>query len=56
LLPDDEQLEQLDEAEVVELEARYARRSLGTNADRYEEPEPEIGLDGMSSIEPLIVT
>lgn len=50
LLPDGEQLEQLDEAEAAELEARYARRTVGTNADRYEEPEPEIGLDGMNSI------
>jgi hypothetical protein len=24
--------------------------TLGTNADRYEEPEPELGPDGMSSI------
>lgn len=47
--------EQLDEAEVEELEARYARRTLGTNMDRYEEPEPEIGPDGMNGIEPLIV-
>lgn len=47
--------EQLDEADVAELEARYARRTLGTNTDRYEEPEPEIGPDGMSGIEPFIV-
>ena len=50
--------EQLDEDEVAELEAneaRYARRTLETNADRYEEPEPEIGPDGMSGIEPFIV-
>jgi hypothetical protein len=40
--------EQLDEGEVVELEARYARRTLETNVDRYEEPEPEIGPDGMN--------
>jgi hypothetical protein len=46
--------EQLDEAEAAELEAHYASRTIGTNADRYEELEPEIGLDGMSSIEPHI--
>jgi len=46
LTPDGEQSEQFDEAEAAELEARYARRTIGTNADRYEEPEPEIGLDG----------
>ncbi|KAF8486985.1 hypothetical protein DFH94DRAFT_702207 [Russula ochroleuca] len=48
-LPDGEQPEQLSEAEAAELEeleARYGRRTLGTNADRYEEPEPEIGADG----------
>lgn len=55
LLPDSEQFEQLDEAEAAELEARYARRTIGTNADRYDEPEPEIGLDGMNSIESHIV-
>jgi hypothetical protein len=55
LTPDGEQSEQLDEAEAAELEARYARRTVGTNADRYEEPEPEIGLDGMNSIELHIV-
>ena len=52
---DGEQFEQLDEAEAAELEARYARRTISTNADRYEELEPEIGLDGMNSIGPHIV-
>jgi hypothetical protein len=55
LTPDGEQSEQLEEAEAAELEARYARRTIGTNADRYEEPEPEIGLDGMNSIELHII-
>lgn len=36
-----------DEAEVEALEVRYAKRDLGTNADRYEEPDPEIGPDGV---------
>jgi hypothetical protein len=54
LAPGGEQLDE-DEAEVAELEARYATRTLGTNTDRYEEPEPEIGPDGMNGIEPLIV-
>jgi hypothetical protein len=53
--PVGEPSEQLDETEAAELEARYARRTIGTNADRYEEPEPEIGPDGMNSIEPHIV-
>jgi hypothetical protein len=54
LPPDGELPEELDEAEAAELEeleARYGRRTLGTNADRYEEPEPEIGPDGMNNIE-----
>lgn len=55
LTPDGDQPEQTDEAEAAELEARYVSRTLGTNADRYEEPEPEIGLDGMNSIESHIV-
>jgi hypothetical protein len=42
--------DRLDEAETAELEARYARRTIGTNADRYEEPDPEIGPDGMDSV------
>jgi len=50
LTPDGEQSEQRDAAEAAVLEARYAWRTLGTNVDRYEEPEPEIGLDGMNSI------
>lgn len=43
--------DQLDESEAAELEARYASRTISTNADRYEELEPEIGLDGMNSID-----
>jgi hypothetical protein len=45
-----EECDRLDEAETAEFEARYARRTIGTNADRYEEPDPEIGPDGMDSI------
>ncbi|KAH9064421.1 hypothetical protein EDB87DRAFT_1325475 [Lactarius vividus] len=46
LLLESERPDELDEEEVAELHARYAKRTLGTNADRYEEPEPEIGSDG----------
>lgn len=35
-----------DEAEAEERERKYSRRQLGTNADRYEEAEPELGSDG----------
>jgi len=54
LLLEGEQPELLDEAEAAELEARYTRRTLGTNAHRYEEPEPEIGADGQPIEEPEI--
>ena len=46
LLLEDEQDNELNEEEVAGLNARYAKRNLITNADRYEEPEPEIGSDG----------
>lgn len=57
LPPDGEQLNEDETAELEANEARYARRTLETNADRYEEPEPEIGPDGMdtSSIKPLSI-
>jgi hypothetical protein len=41
-----ERPEELDE-EAKALEARYAKRTLDTNAYRYEEPGLEIELDGM---------
>jgi hypothetical protein len=46
LLLEDEQPDEFNEEEVAELNAHYAKRTLSTNADRYEEPEPEIGSDG----------
>lgn len=30
------------------MQQKYSRRQLGTNADRYAEPEPELGSDGAS--------
>ena len=42
-----EQSAQAADEEGADPEVPY---SLGTNADRYEEPEPELGPDGMSSI------
>lgn len=44
-----ERPEEPDEADAAELEARYAKRALDTNADRYEESEPAIGPDGRNS-------
>ena len=46
LLLEGEQSGQADD-EDADPEVTY---TLGTNADRYEEPEPELGSDGMSSI------
>ena len=46
LLLEGEQPDELNEEEVAELEAHYAKRTLSSNADRYEEREPEIGSDG----------
>lgn len=45
-----ERSEQDSVAEDAELEEPY---NLGTNADRYVEPEPELGPDGMNSISGL---
>ena len=48
-----ERPEELDEEEAEELQKRYSRRQLGSNADRYAEPEPELGSDG-ASCPPLV--
>ncbi|KAK7026800.1 hypothetical protein VNI00_015458 [Paramarasmius palmivorus] len=47
--PDEE-----DEEEAAERIKKYSRRQLGTNADRYEEPEPELGSDGEPIVEPEV--
>ncbi|KAG6827457.1 hypothetical protein H0H87_004809 [Tephrocybe sp. NHM501043] len=49
-----EQEEELDEEEAAERAAKYSRRQLGTNADRYLEPEPELGSDGEPEVEPEV--
>lgn len=36
----------MDEEEREEFERKYTRRQLGSNADRYVEPEPELDSDG----------
>jgi len=33
---------------------KYVRRQLGSNADRYVEPEPELGSDGEEVREPEV--
>jgi len=58
MLLEDEQDVELDEEEAKEYEKemqrRFGRRQLGTNADRYAEPEPELGSDGEPVVEPEI--
>ncbi|KAJ7444986.1 hypothetical protein B0H11DRAFT_2088081 [Mycena galericulata] len=38
----------------AELAQKFSRRQLGTNADRYVEPEPELGSDGEPEVEPEV--
>lgn len=46
LVLEGEQDVELDEEEAKEMQAKYSRRQLGTNVDRYKEPEPELDSDG----------
>ncbi|KAK6967075.1 hypothetical protein R3P38DRAFT_2589566 [Favolaschia claudopus] len=38
----------------AEIAQKYSRRHLGTNADRYVEPEPELDSDGEPIVEPEV--
>ncbi|KAI0944387.1 hypothetical protein AcW1_002115 [Taiwanofungus camphoratus] len=51
LLLEKEAQTELDEEEQKELERKYARRQLGSNADRYVEPEPELDSRGEEGLE-----
>lgn len=46
LVLEGEQEVELDEEEAAELQQKFSRRQLGTNADRYREPELELDSDG----------
>ncbi|KAF8890812.1 hypothetical protein CPB84DRAFT_1784587 [Gymnopilus junonius] len=49
------QLTEEEEAELAkELAAKYSRRQLGTNADRYKEEEVELDSDGEPVVEPEV--
>ncbi|EAU85744.1 hypothetical protein CC1G_04961 [Coprinopsis cinerea okayama7 len=48
--PDEEE----DEEEKAERLAKYSRRQLGTNVDRYKEEEPELDSDGEPIVEPEV--
>ncbi|EKM52540.1 uncharacterized protein PHACADRAFT_100794 [Phanerochaete carnosa HHB-10118-sp] len=58
LLLGDEQEVELDEEEAKEYEKemqrKFGRRHLSTNADRYVESEPELGSDGEPIVEPEV--
>ncbi|KAG1750493.1 uncharacterized protein EDB91DRAFT_1244070 [Suillus paluster] len=56
LVLEDEEVVDLDpdSEEAKELQKKYARRQLGSNADRYAEPEPELDSDGEEIREPEI--
>ncbi|RPD60861.1 hypothetical protein L227DRAFT_575028 [Lentinus tigrinus ALCF2SS1-6] len=53
VLEGEEEVE-IDEGERQEFERKYARRQLGSNADRYVEPEPEIDSEGEEVVEPEV--
>lgn len=46
LLDGEEPPDEEDEEAARELEQKFSRRQLGSNADRYAEPEPELDSDG----------
>lgn len=46
LLLEDEEVEEETEEEAAERLRKFSRRELGSNADRYIEPEPELDSDG----------
>ncbi|KAG2151397.1 hypothetical protein DEU56DRAFT_777680 [Suillus clintonianus] len=56
LVLEDEEVVDLDpdSEEAKELQKKYARRQLGSNADRYAELEPELDSDGEEIHEPEI--
>jgi len=51
---EDEQEVELDEEDIQELQQKFGRRQLGTNADRYAEEEPELDSDGEPLVEPEV--
>ncbi|KAI8972540.1 hypothetical protein BD414DRAFT_517873 [Trametes punicea] len=53
LLEDEEEVE-LDEEAQQELERKFARRQLVSNADRYAEPEPELNPEGEEVVDPEV--
>ncbi|KAJ3814226.1 hypothetical protein F5876DRAFT_33480 [Lentinula aff. lateritia] len=54
LVLEGEEGEEENEEETAARQAKYSRRNLGTNADRYAEQEPELDSDGEPIVEPEI--
>lgn len=54
LVLEEEQEVELDEEEAMEFQQKFARRQLGSNADRYAEPEPELDSEGEEIVEPEV--
>ncbi|VDB95395.1 unnamed protein product [Peniophora sp. CBMAI 1063] len=54
LVLEGEQEEELDEEEAAAQAQKFSRRQLGTNADRYKEPEPELDSEGEEILEPEV--
>ncbi|KAF5390571.1 hypothetical protein D9757_002730 [Collybiopsis confluens] len=54
LLEGEEEDEEQTEEEIAARKVKYSRRYLGTNADRYAEPEPELDSDGEPTVEPEV--
>ncbi|KAJ7776985.1 hypothetical protein DFH07DRAFT_798343 [Mycena maculata] len=58
LVLEGEEANEEDEEEAAEraaeLAQKFSRRNLGTNADRYAEPEPELDSDGEPAVEPEV--
>ncbi|KDQ50790.1 hypothetical protein JAAARDRAFT_141397 [Jaapia argillacea MUCL 33604] len=55
VLEDEEEIElEPDSEEAKEFQRKYSRRQLGTNADRYVEPEPQLNSDGERDLEPEV--
>ncbi|KAG7443816.1 uncharacterized protein BT62DRAFT_934772 [Guyanagaster necrorhizus] len=54
LVLEDEAAVEEDDEEKAERERKFSKRHLGTNADRYAEPDPELDSDGEPIIEPEV--
>ncbi|KAK0451230.1 uncharacterized protein EV420DRAFT_1274538 [Desarmillaria tabescens] len=54
LVLEGEALVEEDDEERAERERKFSKRHLGTNADRYAEPEPEFDSDGEPIVEPEV--